>query len=102
MTKFGETHGFRGYDFVKKLEDCLDRKVDGIICNKKRPDNKVIKRYLDEKAEFVELEKSEKWIGNRKIYDGNLLDTSTQIVRHDPTKLATLIEKILIKKNNSI
>ena len=102
MTKFGETHSFRGYDFVKKLEDCLDRKVDGIICNKKRPDNKVIKRYLDEKAEFVELEKSEKWIGNRKIYDGNLLDTSTQIVRHDPTKLATLIEKILIKKNNSI
>ena len=102
MTKFGETHGFRGYDFVKKLEDCLDRQVDGIIHNKKRPGKNLIERYLDEKSEFVELERSEKWIGNRVIYDGDLLDTSAQIARHDSTKLASFIKNIIFKENDII
>jgi uncharacterized cofD-like protein len=95
MTKFGETHNFRGYDFAKKIEDCIDRQVDGIIYNTKRPNKHLLKRYLDEKAEFVELEKSEKWIGNRVIYDGDFLDTSAQIARHDSTKLASFIKKII-------
>ena len=102
MTKFGETHNFRGYDFVKILEDYLNRKVDGIIYNKKRPDKHLVERYLDEKAEFVELEKSENWIGNRVIYDGDLLDTSAEIARHDPQKLASLINKIIFKENDTI
>lgn len=102
MTKFGETHNFRGYDFAKKIEDCIDRQVDGIIYNTKRPNKHLIERYLDEKAEFVELEKSEKWIGNRVIYDGDLLDTSAQIARHDSTKLASFIKKIIFKKNDII
>ncbi len=102
MTKFGETHNFRGYDFAKKIEDCIDRQVDGIIYNTKRPNKHLIERYLDEKAEFVELEKSEKWIGNRVIYDGDLLDTSAQIARHDSTKLASFIKKIIFKENDII
>ena len=100
MTKFGETHNFRGYDFVKIIEDRLNRQVDGIIYNTKRPGKHLIERYLDEKAEFVELEKPEKWIGNRVIYDGDILDTSAQIARHDSTKLASLIKKIIFKKND--
>ena len=95
MTKFGETHNFRGYDFIKSLEDCLNRQVDGIIYNIKRPGKHLTEKYLDEKAEFVELGKSEKWIGNRVIYDGDFLDTSAQIARHDSTKLASFIKKII-------
>lgn len=102
MTKFGETHNFRGYDFVKNLEDCLNRQVEGIIYNIKRPGKHLIEKYLDEKAEFVELKKSEKWIGNRVIYDGDLLDTSAKIARHDSTKLASLIKKIIFKENDTI
>jgi uncharacterized cofD-like protein len=102
MTKFGETHNFRGYDFVKRLEDCLNRQVDGIIYNSKRPAKHLIERYLDEKAELVEFEKSENWIGNRVIYDGDLLDTSAQIARHDSQKLASLITKILFTGNENI
>ena len=102
MTKFGETHNFQGYDFVNKLEDCVERQVDGIIYNIKRPGEHLIQRYLDEKAEFVELENFEKWIGSREIYEEDLLDTSAQIARHDSTKLASLIKKIIFKKNDSI
>ena len=100
MTKFGETHDFRGYDFVRILEDCLNRQVDGIIYNKRRPGKRLLKKYLGEKAAFVELEKSENWIGNRIIYDGDFLDTSAEIARHDSMKLASLIKSIIFKEND--
>jgi len=100
MTKFGETHDFRGYDFVRILEDCLNRQVDGIIYNIRRPGKRLLKKYLNEKAAFVELEKSENWIGDRIIYDGDFLDTSAEIARHDPMKLASLIKSIIFKEND--
>ena len=100
MTKFGETHGFKGYDFVRKLEDCLSRQIDGIIYNLRRPGNCLLKKYLDEKAAFVELEKSEDWIGDRVIYDGDFLDTSAEIARHDPIKLASAIKRIIFREDH--
>jgi uncharacterized cofD-like protein len=100
MTKFGETHDFRGHDFVRKLEDCLNRHVDGIIYNTSRPGKQLLKKYLDEKAAFVELEKSENWIGDRVIYDGDFLDSSAEIARHDPMKLAPLIKSIIFDEND--
>jgi uncharacterized cofD-like protein len=99
MTKFGETHNFRGYDFVRKLEDAIDRQVHGIIYNIRRPGKHLLEKYLAEKAEFVELEKSENWIGDRNIYDGDFLNTSAEIVRHDPPKLSAQIKRIIFKKD---
>ena len=102
MTKFGETHNFKGYDFVQKIENYLGRRVDGIIYNVRKPDTHLLNKYLAEKAEFVELEKSENWIGDRFVYDSDLLDTSAEIVRHDPYKLASVISGILFKEAGKI
>ena len=98
MTKFGETHNFRGYDFVRTLEDAINRQIHGIIYNIRRPGKHLLEKYWAEKAEFVELEKSENWIGNRVIYDGDLLNTSAEIARHDPQKLCALINKIIFRE----
>ena len=98
MTKFGETHNFRGSDFVRKLEEYLNRQVDGIIYNTRRPSKRLVEKYLGEKAEFVELDKSGHWIGDRAIYDGDLLNSSTGIARHDPIKLAHLIDHIIFRE----
>lgn len=95
MTKFGETHDFKGYDFVRKLEDCINRQVHGIIMNTSKPGKDLLEKYLAEKAEFVELEKSEDWIGERVVYDGDFLNTSLETLRHDPQKLSSLINKII-------
>jgi len=100
MTKFGETHDFKGYDFVRKIEECLNRPIDGIIYNIRRPGTRLLKKYMDEKAEFVELDKSENWIGDRVIYDGDLLDTSAEIARHDPIKLTSLIKRIIFQEGD--
>jgi uncharacterized cofD-like protein len=98
MTKFGETHNYRASDFLRKIEDYLQRPVDGLICNTRRPGAKILNKYAKEKAEFVELGKVENWIGNRKLYTGDLMDTSESMVRHDSTKLASLIRDIVYAK----
>jgi len=95
MTKFGETHNFKGNDFVQKLETYLGRQVDGIICNNRKPADRLLKKYLAEKSEFVEIEQLEKRINNRLIYADDLLDSSDEIVRHDSKKLASLIQSII-------
>ena len=99
MTKFGETHDFDGYDFVRKLEDTISRQVDGIIYNKKRPAKHLLGKYFEEKAEFVKLDNVEDWIGDRVIYDGDFLNTSADIARHDHHKLSLLINRIIFEKD---
>jgi uncharacterized cofD-like protein len=98
MTKFGETHNFKGNDFVKKVETYLGRQVDGIICNNRKPNNRLLKKYLAEKSEFVEIEQFEKRLNNRLIYADDLLDSSDKIVRHDSKKLASSIQSIISKE----
>ena len=100
MTKFGETDNFRGYDFVKEIENYLGRQLDGIIYNSKKPNSRLLNNYSNEKAEFVEFEKTENWIGNRIIYDADLLDISVESVRHDKYKLGSLIKGIVFKNAN--
>ena len=99
MTKFGETHNFKGNDFVQKVETYLGRQVDGIICNNRKPTNRLLKKYLAEKSEFVEIEQFEKRINNRLIYADDLLDSSDEIVRHDSKKLASLIQSIISQEH---
>ena len=98
MTKFGETHNFKGKDFIKKVEMYLGRQVDGIILNNKRPNISLLKKYFAEKSDFVEIEKLEKHEKDRRIYADDLLDSSDEIVRHDSKKLASLIRTIISKE----
>lgn len=95
MTKFGETHNFSGHDFVRSLEECINRQVDGTIYNTGKPDEKILEQYREQKAEFVEIdERDECWI-NRTIYAFDLLDIVGGIVRHNSKKLALLIKEIM-------
>jgi len=98
MTKFGETHNFSGIDFIKKLEETIERQVDGIIYNSEKPDKKLIEQYMKQKAEFVEIHEGDDWRGNRSIYASNMLDIAGSIVRHHSEKLALLIQEIISNK----
>jgi len=96
MTKFGETHHFKGQDFINKLEEILERRLDGIIYNTKKPSQKILERYWEQKADFVEIDGSDElWI-NRTIYPAQLLDTAGGILRHDSEKISLLIQKIIL------
>jgi uncharacterized cofD-like protein len=97
MTKFGETDHFTGQDFVAKVEECIGRQVDGILCNSKRPEEELLEQYRTEQAEFVQIETSAPCWGDRTIHACDLLDTSGGLVRHDSGKLALLIEEAVLK-----
>ena len=95
MTKFGETHNFMGRDFVGTLETCLERRVDGVVINTRRPDAELLAKYAGQKAEFVVCDfRDPSWRG-RAVYTADLLETSGGIVRHDARKLAALIMRIV-------
>jgi len=95
MTKFGETDGFAAFDFVQKIEGCIDRRVDGILANKERPDKGLLTRYRAEKADFVEIHEEDPCWERRLIHARNLLDTAGGIIRHKSEALAQLIRHIM-------
>ena len=98
MTKFGETHQFVGRDFVNTLEKTIERQIDGILYNNRKPNTKLLERYRKQKAEFVELDNQDGWWDARVVHAHDLLESTAAIVRHDPQKLATLIQQIVSGK----
>ncbi|MCD6298661.1 MAG: YvcK family protein [Deltaproteobacteria bacterium] len=97
MTKFGETHQFKAQDFVKTVEDSIQRRFDGIIYNTRKPDEKILAQYAKQKAEFVTVDESDKWWENRNMHGADILDVSGGILRHNSKNLASQIKNILLR-----
>jgi hypothetical protein len=55
----------------------------------------MLKPYASQQAEFVGLNKKNTFWKKRKIYTADLLDNSSEIIRHDSEKLASLIKHII-------
>lgn len=98
MTKYGETDVFAGKDFVKQLEDIIERPFDGIVYNSQKPNDAVLESYQRQKARFVEMVRQDPFWNGRNVIASDILDTSGGIVRHDSQKLATLIQHIIQEK----
>jgi uncharacterized cofD-like protein len=91
MTKAGDSTGFKASDYVAEMEKYLGKGViDYVICNNKRPSEKLLKKYEKEKAEYVEPDLKNKRF---KAIKTNLLD-DIYLVRHNPDKLAKAIMNI--------
>jgi len=97
MTKFGETHNYKGADFVKALEDYIGRQLDGIIINTGQPEDDILRNYKEQKAALVVFDDTDDIWRNRNTYPSDLLDATGDIVRHDSKKLAMLITEIISK-----
>ena len=95
MTKFGETTGFNGRDFVDVIEKYLGKNVlDFVIFNNRRPTKNRVKKYEKEKAIFVEYKKIDFQDKRFKIIEGNFL-REKGFIRHDSDKLARQILNLL-------
>lgn len=98
MTKYGETQYFDCQDFVSKLEACMGRRLDTILYNTRRPAPHILQKYHRQQSDFVEIHDQTDWLENRRLYRADLLDTAASMVRHDASKLANLIENILMEE----
>ncbi len=96
MTKFGETHKFKGPDFVRHLESFLGREVDCVLYNRTRPDEAICNLYAAQKSEFVEADIHDPLWSKREFITSDLLEASGNVIRHDPSKLAQLIHSIVL------
>ena len=94
MTKYGETHQFQAKDFLIRLEEYTGRRVDGVIYNQTPPSEEICRLYHAQKADFVVLDQTEDFWSRRKVYAADLLETDGNIVRHNSTKLAALLQKV--------
>jgi uncharacterized cofD-like protein len=94
MTKFGETHGFSGPDFVQTLETLLDRRFDMVIHNARQPAQDVLEMYAQQKADFVAFDAEDPFWSERTVMPSDLLDTTGGVVRHHARKLAALLQGI--------
>lgn len=89
VTKQG-THGFKANDFVKEIEKHLNKKIDFVICNTKKPTQKIIDKYKEEDSFFVEPD-----LEGKNIIKDELLEeleiNNLITARHNPEKTARLI-----------
>lgn len=93
MTKFGETNDFKARDFVEKMEEYLGKdRIDVVTVNVERPTGEIVKRYEEEKVEFVENNMKE----SPKVVTGDFLRDG-MFLRHDSDKLAKTLSAIIDK-----
>lgn len=92
MTKFGETNHFQACDFIATVESFIGRKISGAVVNGTKPDDRLLALYRRQKSDFVKVGLQHP--GQALIVE-DLLETSGDIIRHDPRKLAAVISRIL-------
>jgi uncharacterized cofD-like protein len=92
VTKQG-TKNFRASDFKKEIEK-YGIKIDFIICNTKKPEEKVVDKYREENSYFVEPDLD-------NAIKQELLETyqsgGKTIARHNPEKTTKIIMEIIGK-----
>ncbi|MDJ0783764.1 MAG: uridine diphosphate-N-acetylglucosamine-binding protein YvcK [Desulfosarcinaceae bacterium] len=97
MTKYGETHNFKARDFVAALEENMKRPIDGILFNDRPPSPEQMALYRAQKAEWVIIEERDFFWRGRRRFGADLIETDGTVVRHDSTKLATQVRRIVME-----
>lgn len=94
MTKFGETNGFRAFDFVSSIEKYLGENVlDYAVINKSQPTLMRFKPYAAEKAQFVEADTDN--FKSRPVPIVVDLLRKSGFIRHDPDKVAEAVRMLI-------
>lgn len=92
MTKFGETSGFRVEDFLEVVMKAVgENTLHYVLVNTKKPNLARLKKYAEERAEFVEWDELPQ--KPTPIFGDFLRDKG--FLRHDPDKLAKMIVSLI-------
>ncbi|RLG12013.1 hypothetical protein DRN73_03825 [Candidatus Pacearchaeota archaeon] len=93
VTKQG-TYGFKVSNFLKEVEKYIGKKVDYVICNTKKPTQRIVDKYKAEESSFAEPDLD----GENIIKEDLLLEleiNGKMTARHDSEKVARLIMGLL-------
>jgi len=95
MTQPGETDGFTASDHVRALSKHTDLRVfNHVLVNQREPSRDLLDKYAEQRQFFVQPDVGViKDMGFKPIV-GDFI-SQTEVVRHDPMKLADAILKLL-------
>ena len=93
MSQGGETEQYSVEDHVRAIQDHLyEECIDIVIVNETPIPKYILEKYEHKASHSVELKESNHAY---RIVKDDLLDLSQGLVRHNESKLATLIETLL-------
>jgi len=112
MTQTGQTDNFSLSDHVNFIEKYLDKKIDILLINNNNPTNELLEEYKKEESLPVKLDINNISNFTKIIFEDLLLDdfdylinnerpkgenmhVGKHLIRHDPNKLAKIIDKII-------
>lgn len=102
VTKFGQTYKFKVSDFVNEIEIYLKRKVDHILINNSELPKEILEKYYLENAQEVENDmradsrvKELDLLASEEIKQSGNDVVKRSLIRHDPEKIAKVIEGLL-------
>ena len=108
MTKMEHTHGWSVADYVQAIEKYMGAPLDVVVFNNKRPEADILKRYAregDTLTSWDALPSDRVLVGanlmSHRAHAANKVGTpakESSLVRHDPSKLAAIVLRILDKK----
>ncbi|GIW21590.1 MAG: putative gluconeogenesis factor [Candidatus Sericytochromatia bacterium] len=115
MTQAGQTDNFSLSNHVSFIEKYLDKKIDILIVNNSIPSSEILEEYKKEDSLPVEIDICNISNHTRIIFDDLLLNdiefliknerpksenmhVGKHLIRHDPDKLAKIIDKIIHEK----
>lgn len=100
MTQNGETIGFSASDHVQAIINHVGNNViNAVVVNSKAIDPRIRHVYAGEKAEPVVYDIEKLLDMGLEIIEGDIIDHSKSMIRHDTKKIAKLLYSLLYKNN---
>lgn len=93
MTKYGETEGFAVEDFLTVLERYISRPIPEVIYNTHVPPAALLSRYGAEKSAPVRFRNGD--VRTLFVHEFDLMEDTSEVIRHDPRKLAVALRQVL-------
>jgi len=98
MTQSGETTGYTASDHVKAITDHIgDNSIDAIVVHNEPIKKAIQDVYAEENAEPVVYDTDRLLNMGIQIIEGDIIDHSKSVMRHDTAKISQLLYSILKK-----
>ncbi|HLR80980.1 MAG TPA: YvcK family protein [Bacillota bacterium] len=95
MTQEGETTGYTASDHVQAIDEHLGQRiVDSIVVHNEPIRKKVRDRYAKENAQPVEYDMERLLDMGLQIIEGDIIDDTSAVLRHDTEKISRLLYSI--------
>ncbi|MBU0957274.1 MAG: YvcK family protein [Nanoarchaeota archaeon] len=86
-----KTENFKASDFVREIERYLDKKIDSVVLNTKKPTEKLLNDYRMENSSFVEADLDDSYEIVKGEFSNEVWSEIKTILRHDSEEISRVL-----------